>query len=78
MLNRQKRLNTENYKNTRRKAKKICRKRAQELKMLEGTEEANKRNEAKKCYMIARGMKASFQPRTSICTDRDNNLIGNG
>jgi hypothetical protein len=47
MLNRQKRLNTANYKNKRRKAKKICRKRAQELKMLEGTEEANKRNEAK-------------------------------
>jgi hypothetical protein len=40
-------------------------------------EEANKRNEAKKFYTIVHGMKNSFQPRTPICEDRDNNLIAN-
>ena len=32
---------------------------------------------SKKFYTIARRVKVGFQPRTSICTDRDNNLIGN-
>jgi len=45
--------------------------------VLEGTKEANKRNEARKFYTIARRMKVGFQPRTSVCTERDNNLIGN-
>jgi len=40
-------------------------------------EKANKRSEARKFYTIACRMKASFQPRTSICKERDNNLIGN-
>jgi hypothetical protein len=41
-------------------------------------EEANKRDEAGKFYTIASGMKAGLQPRTPICKERDNNLIGNG
>jgi len=45
--------------------------------VLEGKKEANKRNEARKFYTIARRMKVGFQTRTSICTERDNNLIGN-
>lgn len=44
--------------------------------MLEGTKEASKRNEARKFYTVARRMKVGFQPRTSICKERDNNLIG--
>jgi hypothetical protein len=39
-------------------------------------EEANK-SEARKFYTVACRMKAGFQPRTSICQERDNNLIGN-
>jgi hypothetical protein len=31
----------------------------------------------KKFYTTARGIKVSFQPTTSICEDRDNNLIAN-
>jgi len=36
------------------------------------------KNTARKSYKIARGMKAGFQPRASICKERDNNLTGNG
>jgi len=36
-----------------------------------------KKNAARKSYTLARGMKASFQPRTSICKEMDNNLTGN-
>jgi len=35
-------------------------KRAHDLKVLEGVEEAIGRNEARKCYATASGMKASF------------------
>jgi hypothetical protein len=72
-------MNTKNYKNKRREAKKICRAKTKDpmtLKMLEGMEEANK-NAARKSYTIARGMKAGFQPRTSIYKERDNNLTEN-
>lgn len=48
------------------------------LKVLEGMEKANKINKVREFYTIAHGMKAGFQPRTSICKDRDNNLFGNG
>jgi len=40
-------------------------------------EGANKGHETRKFYTIACGMKTNFQPRTSICTDGDNSLIGN-
>jgi hypothetical protein len=80
MLNRRTRVDTENYRNKRRQAKKMCRatkKSSHDLKVLEGTKEANKRNEARKFYTIACRMKVGFQPRKSICTERDNILIGN-
>jgi hypothetical protein len=50
---------------------------AHDLKALGGMEEATERNEARKFYATACGMKAGFQPRMSVCKDRDNNLIGN-
>jgi hypothetical protein len=80
MLNRKTRMDTENYKNKRSQAEEMCRtkkKRSHDFKVLEGTKEANKRNEARKFYTIAGRMKVGFQPRTSLCTERDNNLIGN-
>jgi hypothetical protein len=42
-------------------------KRAHDLKVLEGVEEATERNEARKFYATASGMKAGFQPRMSVC-----------
>jgi hypothetical protein len=56
-------LNTENYKNRRWKAKKMCRakkKNPHDPKVLEHMEEAHKRNETKFC-IIAHGIKAGFQ-----------------
>ena len=40
-------------------------------------EAANKRNEAREFYTVTHRMKTSFQPRTSIGKDRDNNSTGN-
>jgi hypothetical protein len=39
-------------------------------------EEANKRNEARKFYTIACGIKANFHPQIFICKDREDSLIG--
>ena len=50
---------------------------AHDLKVMEGMEEVNKRNEARKFYTRAREIKAGFQPRMSAYKERDNNLIGN-
>ena len=53
-------LNTENYENRQRKAKKMYRakkkKKAHDPKMLERMEEASKRNETRKFYVIAHRM----------------------
>jgi hypothetical protein len=62
MMNSKTERNIENYKNRRREAKQ---------------KEANRRNEAKKFYAVTCGMKTGFQPKTSICKDRDSNLIAN-
>jgi hypothetical protein len=37
-------------------------KKSHDLRVLEGTEEANKRNKARKFCTIAQGVKAGFQP----------------
>jgi cystathionine beta-lyase/cystathionine gamma-synthase len=42
-----------------------------------GMKKATERNEARKFYATACGMKAGSQPRMSVCKDRDNNLTGN-
>jgi hypothetical protein len=66
-------MNTENYKNKRKEDKKF----AEQKQELERVQEANKRNEERKFYTISGGVKADFQPRKSIFTDRDNSLIVN-
>jgi len=72
-------MNTENYKNKRREAKKMCREKTKDPTTLSCWKVWRKpiKNAARKSYTIARGMKACFQPRTSICKERDNNLTGN-
>jgi hypothetical protein len=75
-------MNAKNYKNKRREAKKIRAappppKKKNDVRVLEGTEEANKRNETRKFYTTAHEAKAGFRPRASICKHRDNNLTGN-
>jgi len=67
-------MNTENYKNKRREAKKT--KDPMTLRCWKIWRKPIK-NAARKSYTIARGKKAGFQPRTSISKERDNNLTGN-
>jgi len=79
MLKMMMKINTENYRNKQSEAIKICTaiKKNHDLKVLEGMEKANKRNEAREFYTTAYEMKAEFQSRTSICKDRVKNLFGN-
>jgi len=72
-------MNAKNYKNKRKEAKKILGGGggAHDLTVLEGMEEANKRNKTRKFYTIARGAKAGLQPQASVSKDGDNNLTGN-
>jgi len=44
--------------------------------MLAGMEEANKQNDGRDLCTITSGLKAGVQPGTSVCSTRDNNLIG--
>jgi len=44
--------------------------------MLAGMEESNKTNDGRDLCKVASGLKVGVQPRTSICNDRDHNLIG--
>jgi hypothetical protein len=61
-----KKMNTEHYKNRRRKAKKMHKKRVHDLTVLKGMDEENKRNDGRKFYTLACRMMTSFQPRISI------------
>ena len=45
--------------------------------MLEGMEEAHKRNEAKEFCISASGIKVSLSLSTFLCEERVNNLTGN-
>jgi hypothetical protein len=75
-LKRRTRMNTEKYQTEQREAK-TCLGGGHYFKVLEGMEEATERNEVRKFCATACGMKAGFQPRMSVCKDKDNNLIGN-
>jgi hypothetical protein len=44
--------------------------------MLEIMEEAHEQNEVRKFYKLVQGLKTGFQPRTSMCKDKDGKLIG--
>jgi hypothetical protein len=46
--------------------------------MLEITEEAHKQNGVRKFYKLVQGLKAGFEPRTSMRKDKDGKLIGDG
>jgi len=61
-------MNTENYKNKRREAKKICKKKIEPM-----TLRCWKVWGSKKILYKTRGMEAGYQPQISICKDRDNN-----
>jgi hypothetical protein len=51
-------------------------KRAYDIEMLENMEEAHEQNELRKFYKFFVLLKTGFQPRTSMCKDKDGKLIG--
>jgi hypothetical protein len=78
MVNWESRSNVDDYKSRRSEAKRICRmiKRAYDVEILEIMEQAHEQNEVRKFYKLIYGLKTGFQPRTSVCKDRDSRLIG--
>jgi hypothetical protein len=66
------------YKEIRKRAKKICRKKKREyVKIkLETLEEYGAKPETRKFYKEVRQRKTVFQPRVDFCRDKEGNLIG--
>lgn len=77
MLQRNTRQNAEVYKESRKKAKKLIRRKKrlfmkQEMNRIESL---RGQNETRKFYQAVRVMGKGFQPRTNICKDRDGNAL---
>lgn len=70
--------NKRKYEDQRRKCKALCRekKRKHKLKMLEELEEKYKNKEIRNFYQGTKRVKRGHQPRTSMCKDKQGNLIG--
>jgi hypothetical protein len=68
----------EEYKENRKTAKKICRKKKREYeeRKLETLEEYGNKGETRKFYKEVRERKTCFQPRVDFCRDKEGNLLG--
>jgi len=74
MLQRKTRSNIEAYKEARREARKVCRKKKKyyEEEKLEELQEKYKRNRLQQCYEGIRKIRTGFQPKTTMCkTNRE-------
>ena len=78
MLQRKTRNNTEAYKETRRKARKVCGKKKNDYEegILEKIQEKYKRNKLKQFYEGIRKTRTGFQPRTTICKNKQGEIVG--
>lgn len=76
MVQRETRRNSKRYKESRRQANRIVRKKKKEnLKQhMEKIEELHTQNESKKMYQVKR-MTKGFQPRTNACKDKEGRVI---
>jgi hypothetical protein len=77
MIKRYTRSTGEEYKEKRKTAKKICRKKKREYeeRKLETPEEYENKEEIK-FYKEVRERKTGFQPRVDFCRDKEGNLLG--
>lgn len=77
MLQRETRSNCEIYKESRRTAHKLCRKKKREMlqRKLKAIEEANEKNESSVFYQDVKKMGKGFQPKLFICKDKEGNLL---
>ena len=78
MLQKETRLNYEEYQEWRRKTNRICKRKKRERmrKQLEEINQLNQQNERRKFYKSANNMKRGFQPRMSGYTGKDGRMIG--
>lgn len=72
------RQNVERYKESRRQANKILRKKKKQFLKgyMEKIEELNTQNESRKLYQAIKRMTNKFQPRTNECKDKNGRLVG--
>jgi hypothetical protein len=70
--------NTEAYKEARRKARKVCRKKKKDYEegKLEEIQEKCKRNKLKHFYEGIRKTRTGFQPRTTMCKNKQGEIVG--
>jgi hypothetical protein len=68
----------EQYKEKRKTAKNICRKKKREYeeRKSETLEEYGNKGETRKFYKEVRKRKTDFQPRVDFCRDKEGNLLG--
>jgi hypothetical protein len=78
MLQRKTRSNIEAYKEARREARKVCRrkKKYNEEEKLEDLQEKYKRNRTKQLYECIRKIRTGFQPRTTMCKNKHGVIVG--
>ena len=69
--------NTEAYKEARRKARKVCRKKKKDYEgKLEEIQAKYKRNKLKQFYEGIRKTRTGFQPRTTMCKNKQGEIVG--
>ena len=78
MLQRKTCSNIEAYKEARREARKVCRKKEKyyEEEKLEELQEKYKRNRLKQFYEGIRKIRTGFQPRTTMCKNKQGVIVG--
>ena len=77
LLQRNTRINSENYCELRREAKRVCRRKKREmiLKRIETIEECNTEKAYRKFYKEVNWFRKGFQPRLNICKDKNGEIL---
>jgi endonuclease/exonuclease/phosphatase family metal-dependent hydrolase len=78
MLQRDTRSNRARYKESRKVANKLCRKKKREFmkKHIENIEAMNERNDSRKFYQAIKMMRKGFQPNLIACKDKNGKVLG--
>jgi hypothetical protein len=78
MLQRKRRGNIQTYKDARKEARKVCRRKKKfyEEEELEELQDKYKRNNIKKFYEGIRKIRKGFQPKTTMCRNKQGIMVG--
>jgi hypothetical protein len=79
MLQKETRGSCEKYKELRKDAKKVCKKKKKEhlQKQLEEIEQLNRQNERRKFYKAMDNIRKGYHPRQEACRDKDGKVLWN-